>query len=140
MKSRSVLCEIIPAIFIFLFVYTALSKLFAHKIFTQVLTETPLIGSIAVYIAIAIPVFELMVALLLLIPHTRRWGLYSAFGLMLIFTLYIGYMIAFTPNRPCTCGGVLEKMTWTQHLLFNIGFTLLALAGILLLPLKQIIV
>lgn len=135
MKNRRVLPEIISAIFIFLFVYTALSKLFMYKIFTQTLQETPLIGSMAAYLAITLPIVELIISLLLFIPRTRKWGLYCTFSLMLIFTLYIGYMIAFTPNRPCTCGGVLEKLTWTQHLLFNIIFTLLALAGILLAPL-----
>jgi len=52
--------------------------------------------------------------------------LYYAFVLMTVFTLYIAYMLLFTPKLPCSCGGVLQQMTWKQHLLFNIGFTLLA--------------
>lgn len=132
MKNRNMMINIISAIFIFLFVYTALSKLYTHKLFTQTLEETPLIGGIGIYIAIAIPAMELATSLLLLIPRTRRWGLYSALTLMIVFTLYIGYMIVFTPNHPCTCGGVIEKMTWTQHLVFNIVFTLLALVGVVL--------
>lgn len=137
--KRRVIPEVISAIFIFLFVYTAFSKVFTFHLFTQTLKETPLIGGMAVYIAISLPIIELLVSLLLIIPRTRRLGLYSAFALMLGFTIYIGYMIAFTPHRPCTCGGVIEKMTWTQHLLFNVVFTLLALTAILLTPYKQII-
>lgn len=132
MKNKRVLLETISAIFILLFVYTALSKLFTFKIFTMTLEETPLIGGMAAFIAIALPVSEILVSLLLLIPRTRKWGLYSTFSMMLTFTLYIGYMIIFTPNRPCTCGGVMEKMTWNQHLIFNIVFTILALIGILI--------
>jgi hypothetical protein len=59
-------------------------------------------------------------------------GIYGAFGLMLIFTFYIAYMIGFAAQLPCSCGGVLKEMSWKQHLFFNIGFTLLSLAGILL--------
>ncbi|MRG49003.1 hypothetical protein GFS24_28095 [Chitinophaga sp. SYP-B3965] len=132
MKKRNMMINIISAIFIFLFVYTALSKLYTHKLFAQSLEETPIIGHIGIYIAILLPLIELGISLLLLIPRTRKWGLYSTLTLMIVFTLYIGYMIVFTPNRPCTCGGVIEKMTWTQHLVFNIVFTLLALAGVIL--------
>jgi len=132
MKKRNMMLNIISAIFIFLFVYTALSKLYTLKPFTEILEGTPLIGGIAGYIAILLPVTELAVSLLLLFPRTRHWGLYSTLTLMLVFTLYIGYMIAFTPNRPCTCGGVIEKMTWAQHFLFNVVFTLLALVGVIL--------
>lgn len=137
--KRSTIPEIISAVFIFLFVYTALSKIFTFHLFAQTLKETPIIGGIADYIAIAIPTIELMISLLLFLPCTRRSGLYSTFVLMSIFTLYIGYMLIFTPQLPCTCGGVIEKMTWTQHLLFNVVFTLLALTAILLTPYKQII-
>jgi len=138
MKRRAI-PEMISAVFIFLFVYTALSKIFTFHLFTQTLKETPIIGGIADYIAIAIPAIELMVSLLLFIPRTRRLGLYCTLSLMLVFTLYIGYMIIFTPQLPCTCGGIIEKMTWTQHLLFNVVFTLLAFTATLLTPYKQII-
>lgn len=130
MKHRILMRDIISAIFIFLFVYTALNKLYTYKLFEQTLEGTPLIGALSTYIAILLPIIELMVSLLLFIPRTRKWGLYSSFSLMVVFTLYIGYMIVFTPHRPCTCGGVIEKMTWTQHFVFNIAFTLLALAGV----------
>jgi len=39
-------------------------------------------------------------------------------------------MITYTPNLPCSCGGVLQQMTWNQHLIFNVVFTLLALFAI----------
>src|SRR5687768_5308263 len=130
MKKRIVMRDIISAIFIFLFVYTALSKLYTYKLFTETLEGTPLVGGISTYVAIFIIAIELAIPLLLFIPHTRKLGLYSTLTLMIVFTLYIGYMIIFTPHRPCTCAGVIEKMTWMQHLLFNIVFTLLALAGV----------
>jgi hypothetical protein len=51
---------------------------------------------------------------------------------MTAFTLYIGYMVSFAEKLPCSCGGVISKMTWNQHLVFNIFFTLLSLLGVIL--------
>jgi hypothetical protein len=65
-------------------------------------------------------------------PRTRKLGLYISLGLMMAFTGYISYMMIFIPDLPCSCGGVISKMTWGQHLIFNVFFMLLALTGILL--------
>jgi hypothetical protein len=39
-------------------------------------------------------------------------------------------MIKFYTKLPCTCGGVISKMSWPQHVLFNSGFMILAIVGI----------
>ncbi|MEJ0031509.1 MAG: MauE/DoxX family redox-associated membrane protein [Bacteroidota bacterium] len=41
---------------------------------------------------------------------------------MVMFTAYIVVITRFSEYTPCSCGGVLEKMSWDQHLVFNIGF------------------
>jgi hypothetical protein len=130
--KRKLIIEIISSLLILLFVYTAISKFLDYTSFKQVLSKSPLIGSQGAIVAIALPVTELFIAALLFMPRTKLWGLYSSFALMALFTLYLGYMIAFSPNLPCSCGGVLKQMTWNQHLVFNIFFTLLAFAGIVL--------
>lgn len=127
-KNTSI--EIISALFILLFVYTALSKFVEFGSFKGVLKKSPLIGDMSVLATWAIPTTELLIAALLFIPRTRLAGLYGSLGLMTMFTLYLGYMLAFTPKLPCSCGGVISQMTWTQHLIFNIFFTLLALTSI----------
>lgn len=129
MKRRR-LAEIVAAVFILLFVYTATSKLFEFANFRYVLSRSPLIGSYAFFVAWALPIAELAIALLLFFPRSRRAGLWASLIIMLVFTGYLSYMIYFTPDRPCSCGGVLKQMTWKQHLVFNIFFTLLALTGI----------
>lgn len=131
--KRTVSIEIISSLLILLFVYTAVSKLLDYSVFQSQLSRSPLIGFMAGSIAWALPAAELAIAAMLFVPQTRLWGLYSSFALVALFTLYIGYMMAFVTNRPCSCGGVLKQMTWGQHLVFNIFFTLLALAGIWLL-------
>ncbi len=49
-----------------------------------------------------------------------------------LFAGYIGYMLVFVKHLPCSCGGVLQGLSWGQHLLFNLLFLLLAVMGTLL--------
>jgi putative oxidoreductase len=128
--KRNILIEIISALFILLFVYTAASKLLEFRDFRFVLSMSPLIGKLSTLVAWILPFTEIIIALLLFFPATRRKGLWASLAIMILFTAYLGYMIYFTPTRPCSCGGVLQKMTWKQHLVFNIFFTLLAMLGL----------
>lgn len=129
-RLRYILVEIISALLILLFVYTGIDKLGNIVRFRKTLAASPLIGSMAGPISLFLPFAELSIALLLLIPALRKWGLVASLVIMSLFTFYITYMIYFTPDRPCTCGGVLPQMTWRQHLMFNIFFTFLAATGL----------
>jgi hypothetical protein len=51
---------------------------------------------------------------------------------MLAFTGYVIAVVSFSKELPCSCGGVLQEMSWGQHIVFNIVFTLLALVAALL--------
>ena len=129
---RKTIIEIICSLLIFLFIYTAVSKLLDYNSFKSVLRRSPLIGDYASVVALALPITEGLVSTLLFIPLTRLWGLYASLALMSVFTVYLAYMILFTPNLPCSCGGVLKQMTWNQHLVFNTFFFLLSLSGVVL--------
>jgi uncharacterized membrane protein YphA (DoxX/SURF4 family) len=135
--KRNTAIEIISSLLILLFVYTAISKLLDYASFKSVLSRSPFISSVAPLVAWALPAVEILISVLLLIPKTRLWGLYSSAIVMLLFTIYIGGMMAFAPHLPCSCGGVIRQMNWTQHLVFNICFTLLSLAGIWLAKKKK---
>lgn len=130
--KRTTVIELIAALLILLFLYAAFSKLLAFRTFVAELSEHPLFKHRAVIMAIAIPLVEIFTAFCLFMPATRIWGLWGSLVLMSIFTLYIGAMLAFDSHLPCSCGGVLQQLTWEEHFIFNIGFTLLALGGVLL--------
>ncbi len=66
------------------------------------------------------------------IPKYKIIGFYAALGLMIAFTGYIIAITQFSQYIPCSCGGILEKLGWTEHLIFNIVFDLLAIVAILL--------
>jgi hypothetical protein len=58
--------------------------------------------------------------------------LYAAFSLMVMFTTYIICILTLSLYIPCSCGGVLEKLGWKEHLVFNIAFIILAAAAVLI--------
>lgn len=49
---------------------------------------------------------------------------------MFLFTVYIFMILNFTSFIPCSCGGVLEKLGWTEHLIFNAVFVIMGLIAI----------
>ena len=126
--KKTIFTNIISALFILLFVYTATTKLIEHENFRAVLSQSPLIAINATILSWVLPFLELFTATLLFIPTMKKWGFASSLTLMFLFTCYIAYMILFARDLPCSCGGVVSAMTWPEHLIFNIFFT--ALAGI----------
>ncbi|WP_316747592.1 MauE/DoxX family redox-associated membrane protein [Pedobacter gandavensis] len=124
----------ITYLFIALFFYTAASKLMTLSAFEKVLSKVPLIGSFSHLMAWTIPIIELVIGVLLIIPFTKRMGLYAALGLMVMFTVYLGYMILSmsAEDLPCSCGGVVSLLSWQQHIWFNLSFVGLAITGLIL--------
>ena len=84
------------------------------------------------WVAWSIPSLELLIAVGLMTFRFRLISLYAAFTLMVIFTTYIIAILGFADYVPCSCRGILEKMGWTAHLIFNISFVLLAVIAIAL--------
>lgn len=113
-----------------LFTYAAVTKLADYGNFRFGLSESPFISPFASVLAWMVPATELLIVALLLVPATRLAGLYAASILMLLFTLYIAAMLLFAMDIPCSCGGVLESMSWPVHLVFNSLFVLLGVTGI----------
>lgn len=132
-RHKGIVIEVICFLFILLFVYAAVSKLADVQKFQVQIGQSPLLTNIAGFTAWFIPIIEIVVAFLLAWPRLRLYGLYGAFALMVMFTAYIIAILSFSEHIPCSCGGVLEKLGWTEHLIFNIVFIALAAIGILLL-------
>lgn len=118
-----------------LFFYTAYAKIIDHARFLKGLTRVHLISGLAVFISYAVPIIEIIVALLLLIPQTIKIGLYGFIAVMTAFTIYIISAIIWEPNLPCRCGGAIEKLSWVQHIWFNLAFIIIAIVAIRLMQL-----
>lgn len=132
-KYKNALLEGICFLYILLFVYAALNKFLVFDEFKIQIGQSPVLTAYAGWLAWVVPSLEILISVLLVIPRFRLLALHAAFALMVMFTTYIVIILNFSDYIPCSCGGVLEKLGWTEHLIFNIGFVVLAFIGILIL-------
>lgn len=116
-----------------LFIYASGSKVLDFENFQVQLAQSPLLSAYAGIISYTIITLEIIVAILLCIDNTRLKGLYSSLGLMTGFTTYIYLILKYSDFIPCSCGGILEKLGWEEHLIFNIFFFLLTVTAIFIL-------
>ena len=124
--KRTRITTFISIFFILLFCYAAISKIMDFEKFQIQMTESPLLSAFAGFLPYVLIISEFIIAELLCYRITQNAGLLASFILMLFFTGYIAHMLLTSENLPCSCGGILEKMSWTQHLYFNIGCAVLA--------------
>lgn len=133
-KIKNSVVLVVSYLYVLLFVYAAVSKLLDYENFQVQLGQSPLLSTYASIISWLVPAIELFIVFLILLPTTRLYGLFGSFILMVMFTVYIYLILTYSSFVPCSCGGVLEKMTWNQHLLFNIVFIIQVVLAILLHP------
>ena len=130
-KAKGIVTEVIISAFILLFMYTATSKIYTFKSFDKVLSEVPLFGPFHLFIAVLIPVSEIIIGILLIVPKTKKPGLYATLILMIVFTIYLIYMVLTSSRLPCSCGGFISSLSWKNHIWLNTGLICLAFLGIL---------
>ncbi|WP_027375698.1 DoxX family protein [Kaistella palustris] len=123
----------ISLFFSLLFIYAALSKLRDFENFQVQLAQSPLLSAYAGFISYAVIGAELLIAGVLLWERLRLIGIYLTFALMVSFTVYIYLIMNYSDFIPCSCGGILEKMGWREHLIFNLGCVFLAAAAVMIM-------
>ena len=129
LKHKIQLINILASLFIFLFVYTAFSKLLNIENFKIVLSKSEILRIGAGFLSWVVPVVELGISILLFFHSSRELGFLLGTGLMGLFTIYVAYMLLFVSHLPCSCGGVIQQMSWPQHLVFNITFSIFGFLG-----------
>jgi hypothetical protein len=132
---KKTIVEIISFLYIVLFFYTGINKLRNVDSFSAQVAKNPYLKDYHTFIAVTIPLLEVLISVMLiasffsLAKWPRKWGLYAGTVLMAAFTFYVKYMLR-TGHLPCTCGGIIEAMSWRQHLYFNTIFTILGIIAI----------
>jgi hypothetical protein len=130
--KKLITLEIICFLFTLLFMYAAASKLLDYQQFSIEIGQSPLLTGLGGFVPWLVITIELIVSVLLLVPKFRLLGLYGAFCLMVMFTAYIIAILNFSTYIPCSCGGILAKLGWKEHLIFNVAFLVLSLVAIML--------
>lgn len=130
--KRTTIIETIIFLYAILFIYTGISKLTDYSTFKEQLSESPILAPVGSIVAFTVPFVEFLIVLLLVIPRWRLKGFYSAFLLMMAFTIYIIALMLISDKLPCSCGGIISALSWQQHIAFNCVFIALAFWGIIL--------
>lgn len=129
--KRKIVIEILSSLLILLFVYTSVSKWLAFKKFIGEMNNQPFPNWMTPVLVWTLPAAEVLIAGLLMFDRTQLIGFRASLILMLLFTVYTGLVLLNVFGRtPCSCGGVIEQLSWGQHLFFNLFFVAVALTGI----------
>jgi hypothetical protein len=131
-KSFCFLIVLASSALLFVFLYTATAKLLDLERFVSTIDESFLLKGYGKILSWAVPVIELFLAALLFFPGSRQLGFWLSAMLLVFFTLYIGVMLLSGNKLPCSCGGVVSKLSWAQHLVFNFVLIVLSVLGIIL--------
>ncbi len=128
-KIKNIIANTCSLILAFVFIYTAVSKVYDWEgtwgsLYNQVFPIW-----FADILFFALPVLEIGIAGILVSNKWEKMGLWLSGILMVLFTGYVGLIyIGFFDRVPCSCGGVISSLSWGQHLIFNIF--LLGIVGI----------
>ncbi|SDL28498.1 Methylamine utilisation protein MauE [Salinimicrobium catena] len=132
--NRKTSRELFSFLLITLWIYAAVEKLIQLETFRIRLSQFPFISEYAELLAWLVPGVEIMIALLFFFPRLKDEAYLASFSLLLIFTVYIIAVLNLSDSIPCSCNGVLPSLSWKEHILFNGGFLILALAGLVMSP------
>lgn len=116
-----------------LFIYAAIFKAMDYSLFISDMSKSPLLVKYDMNLLAPVVIgTEFLIVALLNFPVTRKTGFFLSFFVMAIFSLYLSTLYFFFTNIPCSCGGILGKMPYPVHIVFNICFTVLSGTGVLL--------
>lgn len=132
-NKKLIVIESLCALLILLFLYASVTKLLNPHALRHDMLNQPFprwFGRILIWL---IPSLEIVLSVLLVFEITRKAGLWGSLALMLVFTVYTTMILLhFFPYVPCGCGGVIRNLSWPQHLVFNLFFTGVAAAALVL--------
>jgi len=129
--------QLISHLLLLLWVYASLSKLIEFNRSKREILNQPLAPWLEEILVWAVPLIELLTAMFLLFKRTRIAGILLSALLLFTFSIYIIVIkLNYFGFIPCSCGGILRSLNWTQHLLFNSFFLILSLVA-LVIDLKE---
>jgi putative oxidoreductase len=128
-KPKEILTFGCAVLLVGLWAYAGLDKLFSIQRFTEQMQLSPLVffKTLAPVLAILVPLIELLLAALLYVERSRYVGFLCSFLLLLSFEIYLMGLLLSGLDLPCTCGGIISKLSWKGHLWFNAFFMVIAL-------------
>jgi putative oxidoreductase len=134
MKSKYWIIEICVHLLAVLLIVTAGSKIADLDKFAGQISNQPFDNRFTDILTYGVPTLEVMLVIGLLWPAKRLVALYGTAVLLTIFTIYIALVtFNFYDRVPCGCAFAFERLSWPQHLMMNLFFTLLSYFAIIMI-------
>ncbi|OJV51000.1 MAG: hypothetical protein BGO31_11070 [Bacteroidetes bacterium 43-16] len=131
MSVRKILSEIFVYFIALLWLYTSVYKFLQLDNGIEQLSNSPFVAPFATWFGYGLPIIELALCVLLLFSTTRKYALYGSIALLTVFTIYIIVILNFYRSEvPCTCGGIISKLSWKNHIYFNLTFILMGILAL----------
>lgn len=131
--KKSVVIDVVCGLLILLFLYASVSKFLDFDGFIHDMNNQPFPNWMTPFLVWLVPVTEIIIVVFLIIEKSRLIGLYMSLVLMSLFTIYTALVLFHVFDRvPCSCGGVIKKLNWQQHMLLNLVFVVLVIIAIAL--------
>jgi len=131
LKLSNCIVPIVTVLLIVLWTYASLSKLLDYQNFRLQLGKSPLLTGFEGMVAAGVPLLEICIAVLLAVKRTATLGLYASLALLSLFTAYLVVILNYSYYIPCSCGGILQGLSWKSHIMFNGCFLALAAAAVI---------
>lgn len=131
--KQNIFIEIFCFLLILLFVYAGISKFIDYKDFISDLNNQPFPNSWTLILSWLLPSSEIIIAISLFFNSTLTKGLLASILLMGAFTIYTALvLLRVFPYVPCSCGGVIDKLSWEEHFIFNLFFLFISIAALVM--------
>ena len=111
-------------ILLIVFAFAAITKLLEQEKFYTNLVNSPILElpSLVIHImAWLIPILEVFVVIGLIWKRFQVQAIYLIVILLITYIIYTLAILLVAPYSPCSCGGVIALIGWTQHLYLQIG-------------------
>jgi uncharacterized membrane protein YphA (DoxX/SURF4 family) len=131
MENQS-LFKLLPSYLLaFLWTYTGLDKLIRFEQSRKAFHNQTFPPELAEILSYAVPITEIILAILLVLNISRWWGYLGSLLLLTVFITYVGLIwVGAFPRVPCNCAGLIDSMGWTAHLILNLNLLILAMVGL----------
>lgn len=130
-KVYATVSSLLASLLVLMYSYAALSKLAFYEENKKAMLNQVFSAPVAIHLVWLVPIIELGLVVMLLINQSRLIGFLASIILMTAFTIYIAFSMSGAFGRiPCSCGGILAHMGYGTHLIFNLFFLALSLAGL----------
>jgi len=130
MKWSAIFIESICLLLILIFAYAAFSKIFDLGTLRTTIQQSPILSPFSAWLPFVVIGTEILIALFLMFGKYRLRAMCVSFVMLFVFTVYILFIKKFAKMLPCACGGIIQKLSWNQHLGFNLILMALVLLAI----------